>query len=127
MTMAEITPAIQEAAKLRAVAQHLFEHPHLHPVNVHSDACQIRWTEREAHDLVAWADSLKDATVAVQAIEGDAFVYVTGGMTTGTVTVWKCVTGLREWLGINAKAEKEPMSLAALREFATTQEPCDRR
>ena len=74
-----------------------------------------------------WAAVMAVLVIAAAGCGGSSNNTKGAKTSTGTVTVWKCVTGLREWLGINAKAEKEPMSLAALREFATTQDTCDRR
>jgi len=83
-----LTPAVELAARLQALAAHLTRHPHLAPVTVHERELQIQYQDQPAAALLAWAESLTDVSVQVRNIDGRAYVDVTGTATAGTVTVW---------------------------------------
>ncbi|XVV03367.1 hypothetical protein ACQPW3_39580 [Actinosynnema sp. CA-248983] len=119
MTTVEVSPALRQAAALFELAQHLTANAHLVPVNVLGDL-QIRSGGRESScaAVVAWADSLSDARVSVSDLHAEAFVYVTGVMGVGEVTVWTTVPGLLAWLRLERGASRVPIGLESLRQFA---------
>ncbi|MFT7837579.1 hypothetical protein Q5530_15675 [Saccharothrix sp. BKS2] len=118
MATVEVTLALRQAALLFAVAQHLTANPHLHPVWVRGNDLQLVH-DASAVDLLVWADSLANQCVTVSDIKGQAFVYVTGSLGSGTATVWNVVPGLLGWLELPRSAYGEPIELDVLRRFVS--------
>lgn len=114
----DVTPALRQAAFLFALAEHLTRHPHLSEVMVGFGKLQLPYSRRSAAALLDWADSLTAPTASVQGIEGQAFVYVTGSMSSGEVTVWDTVPGLLDALGLDDEARSTPLDLDVFRAFA---------
>lgn len=72
-----MTPTLELAEKLTAVAEHLRKHPELAPVNVDARAVRFDFTMQVAvygylgetggvHALLAWAKSFEDPTITIR-------------------------------------------------------------
>lgn len=116
----DVTPALRQAAQLRALATHLTQNPHLASVNVTADKLQVPYHRGPGAALLAWADTLTNPEVTVTGNDGDAFVYVTGSITVGTVTVWTVVPGFLSALDMtDDDCYRRPVELDTLRSYVT--------
>jgi hypothetical protein len=108
--MSTQTSAQQQAARLRALADHLTVCPHLVPVVVHAQDLQIGHGGDRLTHLLDWIGSMSDVSLQMQVLmsggELTAYVYADGWMGDYRDTVWGTVDGLAESLGI---AEKQPL------------------
>jgi hypothetical protein len=115
------TPAQQQAARLRAIAEHLSVCPHLTPVIVHERDLQIGHGIDRLAALLAWAASMTDTTVRMQALGRNdliAYVYADGWLGDHQDTVWTTVDGLVEYLGITEQRDFHEIALGDLEDFA---------
>jgi hypothetical protein len=96
------TVGLEHATRLRAIADHLEQHPTLAPVsvNVHDNELHIRgyhhWIVNAAV-LLQWADSIHADHLDVRPIDGKSCVYACGLLMGGRpVLVWTTVDGFAE-------------------------------
>ncbi|HEY3606634.1 MAG TPA: hypothetical protein VGL06_04000 [Pseudonocardiaceae bacterium] len=115
----DVTPALRWAATLRALAAHLTRYPHLAgPYSMYLDWIML-YTDSGA-TLLAWADTLTDPAITVQAIKGEAYVHLTGMATVDTVVVVCVVHGFLSVLGRLDDGQR-PVDLDVLRRFVAEQ------
>jgi hypothetical protein len=119
---AHVTPALKWAARLRALAAHLTRYPHLaEPYSVYIDWIMLWTNSNSGAGLLAWADTLASPALTVQAINGQAFVRVTGMGSVDTLVVVSVVPGFLAVLDELDDAQR-PVDLDALRRFVGERE-----